>query len=52
MVVRNDLEHGIPGFERIALKFSAAAAEKKNGKGKLQKTSDRSRKYSMEILGS
>ena len=28
MVVRNELKHGLPGFERIALWFSTAAAEK------------------------
>src|ERR1700753_591414 len=36
VIVRNGLEHGIPGFERIALGFGVAAAEK-NRKKKTRK---------------
>jgi hypothetical protein len=28
VIVRNGLEHGVPGFERIALRLGLAAAEK------------------------
>jgi hypothetical protein len=47
VVVRNGLEHGIPGLERIVLRLGVAAAEKIRA-GKLQNTSGRLRKYGIE----